>query len=215
MMQISYISNANLERTFRLDPEFYQPKYLNNERLLSTLKNTKLITDVATISDGNHMAIAEYFDLEGIPYYRGQDITDFFLENNQPNYIPKDIYNKPIMRRSHFAPGDVLVSIVGTIGNLSVVPPEMQEATGSCKIAILRPKNIDANYLAMFLMSKYGNEQIKRHVRGAVQTGLILEDFSQIYVLKASDNFQASIKKCVDKSSEYNRESRSSYRNAE
>jgi len=208
-MQTSVINDKNLERTFRIDAEFYQTKYLEIEKILSGLKNLKPVTEVARVSDGNHMSIADYFDTEGIPYYRGKDITDFFLENNLPAYIPKAIFNTPLMRRSHFSPGDVLVSIVGTIGSLSIVPEEMKDATGSCKIAILRPRNIDTSYLAMFLMSKYGNEQIKRHVRGTVQTGLILEDFSQIYVMKASDSLQALVKKCVLKSLEYNRESKS------
>ncbi len=215
-MQTSVINKSKLERTLRIDGEYYQQKYLAIEKSLSRLSNIKPVTELCRVSDGNHMSIAQHFNLENdIPYYRGQDITDFFLENVTPVYIPKEIYNTPLMERSHFKVGDVLLSIVGTIGNLSLITEKIKESTGSCKIAILRPNNVCSEYLATYLMSKYGNEQIKRNTRGAVQTGLILEDFSQIYVVTASDKFQRLIANVVTKALNKNNNSRSLYQQAE
>ncbi|PIS27260.1 MAG: hypothetical protein COT43_11390 [Candidatus Marinimicrobia bacterium CG08_land_8_20_14_0_20_45_22] len=215
-MQISLIRKNKLERTLRIDSEYYQPKYLAIEKAISRLKNIKPLTDLCRVSDGNHTSIAEHFNLdEGVPYYRGQDITNFFLDNVTPVYIPRKIYESPIMKRSHYKSGDVLLSIVGTIGNLSLVTKNIKEATGSCKIAILRPSKIEPEYLATYLMSKYGNEQIKRNTRGAVQTGLILEDFNQIIVLIASNNFQNFISKIVRESVKQNDNSMEAYEYAE
>ena len=50
-MQTSVINGKNLERTFRIDAEFYQTKYLEIERILSGLKNLKPVTEVARVSD--------------------------------------------------------------------------------------------------------------------------------------------------------------------
>lgn len=215
-MQISVINKNKLERTLRIDSEYYQPRYIAIEKMISKLSDIKPLTDLCRVSDGNHMSIAEHFSFdEGIPYYRGQDITDFFLDNITPVYIPRNIYESPMMKRSLFKSGDVLLSIVGTIGSLSLVTKNIREATGSCKIAILRPNNIEPEYLATYLMSKYGNEQIKRNTRGAVQTGLILEDFSQIFVYKASDDFQTLIGKIIKESLERNDCSMKAYKDAE
>lgn len=215
-MQTSVVNKIDLERTFRIDGEYYQEKYLHIEKKILSLSNVKTVTELCKVSDGNHMSIAQYFNSEqGVSYYRGQDITDFFLENVTPVLIPENIYNTPLMKRSHFQVGDVLLSIVGTVGNLSLVTDNIKKSTGSCKLAILRPKNIHPEYLATFLMSKYGNEQIRRNTRGAVQTGLILEDFSQIFIVTASDNFQKVIVDIVKTSLSKNNDSRIFYSQAE
>jgi restriction endonuclease S subunit len=214
-MQTSIIKKNNLERTLRIDGEYYQKKYLNIEKKIFSSSNVKAITDLCVVSDGNHMSIAKYFISEqGIPYYRGQDLTEFFLENTSPIFIPENIYNSKPMKRSHFKTGDVLISIVGTVGNLSLVTENIKKSTGSCKIAILRPKNIYPEYLAVFLMSKYGNEQIKRNTRGTVQTGIILEDFSQIYISVLSNIFQQKIVDIIKLSLSKNKKSKELYSQA-
>ncbi|WKZ75452.1 MAG: restriction endonuclease subunit S [Vicingaceae bacterium] len=149
------------------------------------------------------MSISENYVDEGIPYYRGSDIYNFFIEHTQhPLKIPKDVFELPTMKRSHLKKGDVLVSIVGAIiGNLSLVKTN-QLATCSCKLAILRPKNIQAEYAAVFFKSKYGQNQIQKFRRGTGQTGLILEDFDQLLIPVFSDKFREFIVHLVDKSFE-------------
>jgi len=215
-MQYSIVNFKNLERTKRLDSEYYSPTYL---RLLSILnkKVTVSIKQICKVSDGNHMSISSYFqDYPGVPYYRGQDInTDFFLENANPIYIPNEIYELSYMKRSHFKPGDVLLSIVGTIGSISLVTDQIQKSTGSCKIAILRPYKVESQYLAIFLMSLYGNFQIKRYIRGTVQTGLLLEDLDQILIWLAPKEFQKVIKQTVQSALNCNRNSKKYYHQAQ
>ncbi len=144
----------------------------------------KPLPQLFSVSDGNHLSVSRHFlDKGGVPYYRGQDINDFFIENASPARIPEEVYSSAMMGRSHFCAGDVLLSIVGTIGSLSIVPPTLGNATGSCKIAILRPKgSYSGSFLAAFLISKYGQLQIHRNTRGAVQMGLILKDLTRIRV---------------------------------
>ena len=96
------------------------------------------------------------------------------------------------MHRSHLHRGDVLLSIVGTIGELSLVASPAP-ATCSCKLAILRPYDTSSEYLAVFLRSKHGRNQIERLTRGAVQKGLILEDMDQLWVPSVSDEFERLI----------------------
>ncbi len=101
------------------------------------------------------------------------------------------------MVRSHLQKGDVLLSIIGTIGELSLVASD-QLATCSCKLAILRPTGILAEFLAVYLRSEHGQNQIERLTRGAVQRGILLEDMGQLWVPKFSTDFQYRISQAVE-----------------
>lgn len=191
-IECSIISKSELERTLRIDSEFYQKRYLIADQKMRSLDYHSLVRYV-DVSDGNHAGISDKFTDEGVPYYRGQDSGTFFIENSNPICIDKDSFKMPIMSRSHLKKNDVLLSIVGTIGAVSLVYSN-REATCSCKLAILRPKNADnAELLAVFLNSKYGQMQIARYTRGAVQKGLILEDMDQLIMPKFGEDFRSAI----------------------
>lgn len=145
------------------------------------------------MSDGNHFSIAESFIDGGIPYYRGQDaVGHFFIEQSTPNTITREAFDQPYMKRSHLKQGDVLLSIIGTIGETSLVKTK-QDATCSCKLAILRPHNIAPEYLAAYLSSSVGRSLSDRWKRGAVQTGLLLEDMDQIPIARLSKPLENAI----------------------
>ena len=78
---------SQLERTNRLDSEFYKKKSLQIVSLLQGMKATPLTTCV-DVSDGNHMGISDKFIEEGIPYYRGQDIFSKNPYGVPPNISP-------------------------------------------------------------------------------------------------------------------------------
>lgn len=202
-LECSEVRKSKLERTLRIDSEFYSKRAIGSELLLDSLPHVS-VTSLVDVSDGNHAGISEKFLDKGIPYYRGQDAGTFFIESSTPICIDEETFDAPIMHRSHLKKNDVLLSIVGTIGSLSLVYSDRQ-ATCSCKLAILRPKDSnDAELLAVFLKSKYGQMQIARFTRGAVQKGLILEDMDQLVVPSFGIDFRKEIKKCIIVSHELN-----------
>ena len=113
--ECSEIWFSELERTNRLDSEFYKKKSLKIVEFLKRMQ-AKPLTDYVDVSDGNHMGISNKFTDKGIPYYRGQDIHNFFIENANPICIDENTYNCSYMHRSHIKKNDILLSIVGTIG---------------------------------------------------------------------------------------------------
>lgn len=188
---------SQLERTSRLDSEFYKKKSLKIVELLESV-SAKPLTNLVMVSDGNHMGISNKFIEEGIPYYRGQDIHNFFIEDANPICIDEDTYNGSYMQRSHLKKGDVLLSIVGTIGEVALVSKE-DKATCNCKLAILRPHNINKSALiAIFLRTKYGFDQIDKFKRGAVQMGYLLEDMNQILMPEFGDDLERVISKAIE-----------------
>ena len=215
---MSEIYVSKLERTTRLDSEFYSKFFLEIEEKLKKLDFEK-ISELTKVSDGNHAKISDYFSDEGVPYYRGGDIYNFFIEHAkaQSLKIPLNVYQWENMKRSHLKKGDVLMSIVGAIiGNLSLVNND-ERATCSCKLAILRPKTgkIDSNYLAIYLKSKFGQSQVQRLRRGSGQTGFILEDFEQLFVALPSDKLVDKVNELVTNSYDSLNQSNKTYQQAE
>ncbi len=200
MPVIATVSASSTSTARRFDSEYFKPEYLALSSRLGKL-TTESITALSEVSDGNHASVSEHFSSDpsvGPRYLRGQDIGGFFLGDANPVYIPHSIYDS--LRRSQMQPGDVLLSIVGTIGSLSLVPKDAPLLTGSCKIAILRPRRdrISPEYLAAFLASRYGQFQIHRQTRGAVQMGLILEDMRFLRVARLG-KAESPISKHVEK----------------
>lgn len=177
----SVVKTCDMTHDIRWDAEHYRPEYLRQERQVRQLK-TKPLIDVASVSDGNHMSIAEEFGDEGVRYLRGQDLGDFFISDADPIYIPEKNYVS--LTRSHMFPGDVLVGVVGTIGTVGLVTKRHGKLTGNCKLAIVRSKTLPGEYIAAYLASRLGQYEIKRRVRGAVQMGLILPDLKEIPIVE-------------------------------
>lgn len=183
---------SELERTLRLDAEFFRQAHMHAAEAVR-MHLYKDVAAVSSVSDGNHFTISADFVDEGIPYYRGQDVVgNFFIEQTAPNFITQEAYDRPYMSRSHLKKGDVLISIIGTIGEVSLVSDE-RPATCSCKLAILRPHSIRPQFLAVVLRSRLGRLQIERLTRGAVQMGMILEDMDQLFVPRLDDALEARI----------------------
>jgi restriction endonuclease S subunit len=213
-LEVSELMLSELERTKRFDSEFYKKENLQIVAFIKE-KGCNNLTDLVDISDGNHMSISDEFIDEGVPYYRGQDIHNFYIENASPICISEEVYNKPLLKRSYLKKDDILLSIVGTIGKVSLVSTN-DKATCSCKLAILRPKSKrSSELLAVFLSSKYGQNQIQKFVRGAVQMGLILEDMNQLFVPVFSDDFDTQISDKVYLSKQTLQQSKILYRQAE
>ncbi|MCC6321214.1 MAG: hypothetical protein IT438_07240 [Phycisphaerales bacterium] len=177
----SVVKTCDMTHDIRWDAEHYRPEYLRQERQVRKLR-TKALVEVASVSDGNHMSIAEEFGDEGVRYLRGQDLADFFISDADPIYIPEKHYDG--LTRSHMFPGDVLVGVVGTIGTVGLVTKRHGKLTGNCKLAIVRSKTLPGEYIAAYLASRLGQYEIKRRIRGAVQMGLILPDLKEIPIVE-------------------------------
>jgi len=200
-LEATVVRSSELERTLRIDAEYFQKRFLRSAALIEKWDRAN-VTALTRVSDGNHFSISEEFVEEGVPYYRGQDVTGrFFVETAAPVHITREAYDQKHMIRSHLKKGDVLLSIIGTIGELSLVTSD-DPATCSCKLAILRPSKVSPEFLAVFLRSEHGQNQIERLTRGAVQKGLILEDMDQLWVPKVSGGFEKRIVSTVRASRE-------------
>lgn len=211
-LEITELNLSSLERTQRIDAEFYKKEHIAVDKVLS-LWNKKSIADSFRVSDGNHMSISDSFCEEGVPYYRGQDIYHLFIENASPVMIDQATFEKPQMRRSYLQKGDILMSIVGAIVGNSAMVTSDNPATCSCKLSIMRSKDngITPELLLVYIKTKYGQVQIQKFKRGAAQTGLLLEDFDQLFIPVFGEVFQTRVCQLVHSIYDYTQRAVSIY----
>ena len=154
------------------------------------------MSDIAHITDGNHLKIAENFDTsEGVRYLRGQDIgTDMMLHERNVVYVPESCFNA--LERSHIFKDDILITIVGAnTGLVGLVYDPPEKLVANCKLGIARVEksNITPGYLYAFLVGRYGQHQVLRSIRGGGQTGFILPDLRQLRIARLSNAFESKI----------------------
>jgi type I restriction enzyme S subunit len=79
-----------------------------------------------------------------------------------------------LLRRSIIQEGDVLFSIAGTIGRVAVVTKDIVPANTNQAIAIIRPNQVDSNFLKLLMKSALIQNDTKSNVVQAVQANLSL-----------------------------------------
>jgi len=139
------------------------------------MKNWKETTlgEIAEIKGGKRLPLGSSLQKEknNHPYIKIANIS-----NNQvgiiDEYVPDDVFE--VIKRYIVNGGDVILSIVGTIGLIAKIPNSLHHAnlTENC-VKILPNRNIlDDDYLYYFLISRIGQSEITSNTVGAVQPKL-------------------------------------------
>jgi len=216
-VQITVANFSEANKNERLDAQFFKPEFVDSYNKVISGQYS-LLTDIAHITDGNHLKIAEDFDAtEGVRYLRGQDLdTDMMLNDRNVVYIPETVYDT--LKRSHIYKNDILITIVGAnTGLVGLVYSPPKKLVANCKLGIARAYKgkVQPGYLYAFLTCKYGQHQILRSIRGGGQTGLILPDMRQLVVTRLSDRFENAVNNVVMTGHKKIIESKDTYLNAQ
>lgn len=188
---------ADVVRRERMDAECFDKAALALADRLASIANVETISQVAAVSDGNHLSIANEFGDEddGVRYLRGQDISGaMMLDDRNPVFIPRSEYDKLV--RSHIFVNDVLITIVGAnTGQTALVDVAPPKLTANCKLGILRAKKskILPAFLHAFLAGRYGQSQVLAAKRGGGQMGLILPDLKELLIPRFSEDLERQI----------------------
>lgn len=162
----------------RWDYDYNQVEYVRFDNQLQALKTKPLqslckqpITKGETPLWKGDKYVAEN---EGILFIRSENLREYGLDLSSKTFIPFDVHER--MQRSQIQSGDVLIAIVGaTIGQVAVVPDDVNEANFNQAVAIIRPKEgVDPYYLRAILQSNLGQTQIHRLSGGTARPNLDL-----------------------------------------
>lgn len=192
-LECSEININSLEFSGRIDSEYYQKKFLRYENAIHEKNSCPMgkLCHFLIGPFGSEYDTSTYVDKSDFRYVRGQDVKPFFLQDTSPRYMNESDY----LRLSKYAlkENDILISVVGTLGNASIVQSKELPAIFSCKSTVVRVDNIDPFFLLSYLNSKYGQQLLLRKERGAIQKGLNLDDLKVLDVPVFSKNFQSFV----------------------
>lgn len=212
----SAIGYAKLPSDSRLDSEYYQPEYLKLDDLLvgKTMKQWGELKGNFIVGPfGSSFTVDNYVENSPYRYVRGKDVKPFFLRDDDNAYMPKNDFER--LDRYALQAGDLLISVVGTLGNVSIVEDDIGRAIFSCKSTAYRSLDIDPYYLCTYLNSRIGQAYLGRKPRGALQTGLNLDDLKTIPIYLPSHDLQNVIGDLVRASRSKWKESDTLYTQAE
>ena len=85
-------------------------------------------------------------------------------------------------KRSQVRKGDVLLTIVGSIGNTAIVPEDLEGANITQQTARLSFDEHDANFFYSVMSSETGKKEIYRYAKSGVQPSLNLADIAKFKV---------------------------------
>lgn len=118
------------------------------------------------------------------PYIRIRDLgkTKYLQLTSEYEYV--DDETQQSIARYVVDKGDILISVVGTIGLVGIVGETLDKAnqTENCD-KIINIRGVLSEYLYYYLISSFGQDEIKKGTVGAVQPKLPLKNIQDITVL--------------------------------
>ena len=188
----------DVRATRRIDSEFFRPDYVAAEGVVRASKTDDLgkLGGFVPGPFGSAFHVQNYDYKSPYRYIRGRDVKPFFLLKDDNRYIPESDFNR--LKQYEVHNDDLMISVVGTLGNVAVCTEKDTPAMFSCKSTLLRVWRADPYFLLSYLNSTPGQLCLLRRQRGAIQTGLNIEDLRTIPVprFKAAteDEIAASVR---------------------
>ena len=128
------------------------------------------------------------------PYIRVRDLNNVVFASLSADYEYVDDETQQLISRYITAAGDVLISIVGTIGLTAIVDNSLDNAnlTENC-VKVTNLNGITPEYLLLYLRSTAGVEAITKGTVGAVQLKLPIKNIQAISVPLLSETDAESL----------------------
>jgi type I restriction enzyme S subunit len=116
------------------------------------------------------------------PYIRVRDMGNRYLTANDLEYVPENIF--PVIKHYIVDKGNVILSIVGSVGLVSIVNDDLDKAslTENCVKVLPQTDKLSNEYLYYFLKSEIGQGEIKKKTVGAVQPKLPIYNINDIVI---------------------------------
>lgn len=148
------------------------------------------------ISDGSHNPPPK--QQVGIPMLSGQNIKNSQIIFDDFRLISEKDFDKEY-KRTPIEENDILLTIVGTIGESAVVPKNTQKFVLQRSVALIKPNNINSQFLKYYFDSPISKYYFKTQERGTAQKGIYLNTLKNLPVLLPSMIEQKRIVEEIEK----------------
>lgn len=148
------------------------------------------------ITDGSHNP-PDGIEKSDFPMISSKNVYDDRITLEDPRYLSQgDFLSED--KRTQIKPGDVLLTIVGTVGRSAVVDEDIGKITLQRSVAVLHT-NCDicsSRYLMYLLQSK--RRYLEQEARGVAQKGIYLKQLSNMEVVITEKSNQDKIVEMLD-----------------
>lgn len=127
---------------------------------------TVLSSDILDVRDGTHDS-PKYVE-KGYPLITSKNLRDGHLDFDNVNFVSEQDFIQ-INKRSRVHKGDILYSMIGSIGNFALIREEPKFAIKNVALFKFNNEKLFNKYLYYLLGSPFINNQIAQHQRGGTQ----------------------------------------------
>lgn len=151
------------------------------------------------ITDGSHnppsgVEQSEYLMLSS------KNIDDDFITLDSPRFLSHSDYIAE-NKRTTVSEGDLLMTIVGTIGRVAIVPKELKGICLQRSVAVIKPEREVVNNRYLMYQLQNMRPFLEKEARGVAQKGIYLKQVSQLDIKLPELEHQMQIVKVLDKAS--------------
>jgi len=130
-----------------------------------------------------------------------KNIDDDHITFNDPRYLSQEDFEAE-NKRTNIKPNDLLITIVGTIGRVAIVPNSLTEFCVQRSVAVLKPKpEMVYNRFLMYYLQNM-RPYLEQESRGVAQKGIYLKQLSNLSIILPPLDEQRKIAAALDKVSD-------------
>ena len=142
----------------------------------------KNLGDVAIkITDGSHNPPKGVDERTEYVMLSSKNIIEDKINYNNARYLSRKDFERE-NKRTYLEKGDILLTIVGTIGRTAIIDNE-KNITLQRSVAVIKPTGkIKSEYLVASLKSDSTMKQLNKESKGVAQKGIYLNDLKKIFI---------------------------------
>lgn len=147
--------------------------------------------EISKLSSSKRIHLSDYVN-KGIPFYRGSEISKGGVTGNQELFISRELYEK--IKAKYGVPkfNDLLVSAVGTLGNLwKVDEREFYYKDGN--LILISDLKADTDYIFSYFSDVFGKNRLIDSAAGSNQKALTMVKMRSVKVPLPSEKEQKKI----------------------
>lgn len=166
----------------------HQRKYFLSYNNLRTWEQRKL-SEISDVRDGTHDSPSYLSD--GHPFVTSKNVKDGYINYDDIQYISDEDF-ETINKRSKVDVNDILMGMIGTIGNLALIRTEPDFAIKN--VALIKDtKQVSYMYLYHYLQSSSTERQLLSGLDGGTQKFVSLKNIRELNIMVPSKAEQLKV----------------------
>lgn len=214
IIDFSYVKKNDV---FRFDSNYFLKEMIIQEGMVRKHTYKTLLDSRVELKSFGAYSLNNFVEYQesGVPFIRGINMKKGRVLFDNVTYISEKANN--LLWKSEVKPEMILLSMSGTIGEVAIASSKWDYPINSNQdIAKIETNgNINPYLLYAFLLSKFGQNYLKREARGSVQQHVFLSQIEKFEIPVFEQIFISKLQKIIVESEDFSFKSDSLYKQAE